>query len=184
MARKLSQEEIVTLKTLKEKGQSNVEIGRTLGVTEGAVRYHLPVLRVDSVLVQDEKVTFVEYDLARDAFDPLATPDLTPTLVDFLFLCSHRSEETVPCILSCDAFGDLIEVKEPSTNMYYDPGITQVPLAVFPCIFDRARERGLAIVVKRIDPNSLGRRHVLVIGVEVNDRGRRVGADSDDSSPP
>ena len=41
MARKLSQEEIVTLKTLNEKGQSNVEIGRTLGVTEGAVRYHL-----------------------------------------------------------------------------------------------------------------------------------------------
>ena len=41
MARKLSQEEIVTLKTLHEKGQSNVEIGRTLGVTEGAVRYHL-----------------------------------------------------------------------------------------------------------------------------------------------
>ena len=41
MARKLSQEEIVTLKTLKKKGQSNVEIGRTLGVSEGAVRYHL-----------------------------------------------------------------------------------------------------------------------------------------------
>jgi len=41
MARKLSQEEIVTLKTLNEKGQSNAEIGRTLGVSEGAVRYHL-----------------------------------------------------------------------------------------------------------------------------------------------
>ncbi|HUT89560.1 MAG TPA: hypothetical protein VMY37_08695 [Thermoguttaceae bacterium] len=41
MAGKLSQEEIVTLRTLNEKGQSNVEIGRTLGVTEGAVRYHL-----------------------------------------------------------------------------------------------------------------------------------------------
>ena len=41
MARKLSQEEIVTLRTLNEKGQSNVEIGRTLGVSEGAVRYHL-----------------------------------------------------------------------------------------------------------------------------------------------
>ena len=41
MARKLSQEEIVTLKTLNGKGQSNVEIGRTLGVSEGAVRCHL-----------------------------------------------------------------------------------------------------------------------------------------------
>lgn len=41
MARKLSQEEIVTLRTFNEKGQSNVEIGRTPGVSEGAVRYHL-----------------------------------------------------------------------------------------------------------------------------------------------
>ena len=40
MARKLCQGEIVTLKILNEKGQSNVGIGRTLGVTEGAVRYH------------------------------------------------------------------------------------------------------------------------------------------------
>ncbi len=31
----------MTLKTLNEKGQSNMGIGRTLGVTEGAVRYHL-----------------------------------------------------------------------------------------------------------------------------------------------
>ena len=41
MARKLSQEEIVTLKTLHEKGESTVEIGRTLGASEGAVRNHL-----------------------------------------------------------------------------------------------------------------------------------------------
>ena len=33
MPRKLSEEEIVTLKTLKQKGQSNVQIARTLGVT-------------------------------------------------------------------------------------------------------------------------------------------------------
>lgn len=41
MPPKLSQEEIVTLKTLKTKGQSNCQIARTLGVTEGAVRYHV-----------------------------------------------------------------------------------------------------------------------------------------------
>lgn len=41
MPPKLSQEEIVTLKTLKTKGQSNCQIAKTLGVTEGAVRYHL-----------------------------------------------------------------------------------------------------------------------------------------------
>lgn len=37
----LSKEEIVTLVTLKAKGQSQCAIARTLGVTEAAVRYHL-----------------------------------------------------------------------------------------------------------------------------------------------
>jgi transposase len=41
MAVKLKPEEIVTLKVLKQKGQSNVEIAQALGVTEGTVRYHL-----------------------------------------------------------------------------------------------------------------------------------------------
>ncbi len=41
MPGKLSPEELVTLITLSEKGQSNSQIARTLGVTEGAVRYHL-----------------------------------------------------------------------------------------------------------------------------------------------
>lgn len=41
MPRRLSQEEVVTLKTLKTKGQSNCQIAQTLGVTEGTVRYHL-----------------------------------------------------------------------------------------------------------------------------------------------
>src|SRR4051812_39246688 len=37
----LSPEELVTLITLSQKGQPNAQIARTLGVTEGAVRYHL-----------------------------------------------------------------------------------------------------------------------------------------------
>ena len=41
MPGKLSPEELVTLITLGEKGQSNSQIARTLGVTEGAVGYHL-----------------------------------------------------------------------------------------------------------------------------------------------
>ena len=40
MAPKLSPEEIVTLHVLKDKGQSNTQIAQTLGVSEGAVRYH------------------------------------------------------------------------------------------------------------------------------------------------
>jgi transposase len=41
MAPKLTAEEIVTLRVLKNKGQSNTQIAHTLGVSEGAVRYHL-----------------------------------------------------------------------------------------------------------------------------------------------
>ena len=41
MSPKLSEEEIVTLRTLHGKGESNSGIARMLGVTEGAVRYHL-----------------------------------------------------------------------------------------------------------------------------------------------
>jgi transposase len=41
VARQLEPEEIVTLLVLKEKGQSNVQIAHTLGVTEGTVRYQL-----------------------------------------------------------------------------------------------------------------------------------------------
>jgi hypothetical protein len=41
MPGKLSPEELVTLITLSHKGQPNAQIARTLGVTEGAIRYHL-----------------------------------------------------------------------------------------------------------------------------------------------
>ena len=41
MAPKLTPEEIVTLSVLKGKGQSNAQIAHTLGVSEGAIRYHL-----------------------------------------------------------------------------------------------------------------------------------------------
>lgn len=40
MAPKLTPEEIVTLSVLKRKGQANTQIAQTLGITEGAVRYH------------------------------------------------------------------------------------------------------------------------------------------------
>jgi transposase len=41
MARQLTPEEIVTLKVLKQRGQSNTPIARALGVAEGTVRYHV-----------------------------------------------------------------------------------------------------------------------------------------------
>jgi transposase len=42
---KLSKEHIVTIKVLNERRERNCAIARTLGVTEGAVRYHLARLR-------------------------------------------------------------------------------------------------------------------------------------------
>src|SRR5262249_5334243 len=41
MAPKLTPEEIVALTVLKRKGQSNTQIAQALGVSEGAIRYHL-----------------------------------------------------------------------------------------------------------------------------------------------
>jgi transposase len=38
---RLRAEEVVTIRVLAEKGRSHCEIGRTLGVSEGTVRYHL-----------------------------------------------------------------------------------------------------------------------------------------------
>jgi transposase len=41
MRSRLRKEEVVTIGVLAEKGQTNAEIARTMGVTEGAVRYHV-----------------------------------------------------------------------------------------------------------------------------------------------
>ncbi len=41
MPRRLRGEEVVTIRVLAEKGTSHCQIARTLGVTEGTVRYHL-----------------------------------------------------------------------------------------------------------------------------------------------
>ena len=38
---KLSREEVVTLQVLRLKGETNQAIADRLGITEGAVRYHL-----------------------------------------------------------------------------------------------------------------------------------------------
>ena len=38
---RLRAEEVVTIRVLAEKGASHCAIGRTLGVSEGTVRYHL-----------------------------------------------------------------------------------------------------------------------------------------------
>ena len=39
-SRRMSKEELVTLKVLMDKGKSNTKIAAILGITEGAVRYH------------------------------------------------------------------------------------------------------------------------------------------------
>ena len=49
---KLSPEERVALSTLKQKGQSHAQIARTLGVTEGAIRYRR---RRDAATIEDRR---------------------------------------------------------------------------------------------------------------------------------
>ena len=97
------------------------------------------------------------------AYETVDTPLLKPIVLDFLFLCERSTEKTVPCILSKKHFGDILDVKEAYTKMYYNPGVTQVPFELMPKILARAKEQGLPIKLERIDPNSLGRQHVLAI---------------------
>lgn len=47
MARRLCGEEIVTIRVLARKGQTNSEIARTLGVSEGTIRYQKKRLAED-----------------------------------------------------------------------------------------------------------------------------------------
>jgi hypothetical protein len=135
-------------------------------VPEGSIEFRLePVW--DSVVVTGDKVTFRKMPGPRKGYEVIPGPDISPAAIDFIFLCSRGQERTIPCILSPEVFGDLIEVKRAYTEMYYNPGITQVPLKVFSAILERARERNLPVQLRRIDPNSLGRQHVLVIGVDI-----------------
>lgn len=46
---RLNKDEIMTIRVLKQKGESNCSIARTLGVTEGAVRYHARRAAEDAV---------------------------------------------------------------------------------------------------------------------------------------
>jgi hypothetical protein len=136
-------------------------------IPEGGIEFHLEPIW-DSVVVTKDKVTFRK-GILRKGYEQVPGPDISPIVIDLIFLCSRTQEKTIPCILSPEVFGDLIEVKRPSEDMYYNPGITYVPLKVFRAIIERARDRGLPVQLRRIDPNSLGRQHVLVIGVNIGD---------------
>jgi transposase len=83
---KLSPEEHVALKTLKQKGQSNLEIARILGVTEGAVRYRL---RREASQADDRRqnkphkadpwADVIDYFI-RDGQPPLGEGDPSPSI--------------------------------------------------------------------------------------------------------
>jgi hypothetical protein len=99
-------------------------------------------------------------------------------VIDFLFLRSRSNEKIVPCILAPTEFDDLIEVERPYTRMFHNPGITKVPLVLLPRILERVMERNLSVQLKRIDPNSLGRQHVLTIDVGANPIGEQKAGQS------
>ncbi len=62
---KLRKEEIVTLQVLKQKGESNQAIGQRLGVTEGAVRYHLSRARLNAPDGRRKPTLIERFDLGR-----------------------------------------------------------------------------------------------------------------------
>lgn len=142
-----------------------------LGFPEGSLWFSLEPIFA-AVVVTSDKVFFRSYDKAR-GYRTVATPDRTPIEADLLYLSTRGKTPTIPCLLSPKDFGDIGEVKTPRTEMYFDPGITEVPLRLLPLILDRAQERHLSIRLKRIEPNMLGRKCVLTIGVTVGDDGRQ-----------
>jgi hypothetical protein len=139
---------------------------------DGSIEYHLTPI-ADSVVVTGEKVTFFKFKMATKSYETISCPDLSPVEIDFMFLCYRKEKKTIPCILDPEVFSDIIEVQRPYVRMYYNPGITEVPLNLFSKILARARERKIAVLLRWIDPNSLGRQYVMVVGVEVDDKGRQ-----------
>lgn len=134
------------------------------GFPEGSINFSLSPI-AENVMITEDQVFFRKYSMKTRAYETVDTPSLKPIVVDYLFLRTRSKEKTVPCILPKEHFSNLIDVKEPYTDMYYNPGITEVPLTLFPKILARIEERGLFINLKRIDPNSLGQQHVLIVSV-------------------
>ena len=121
MAPKLTPEERVTLLILHDKGQSNVEIAQTLGVTEAAVRYHL--CRQGTPDGRQNKPHKADA-LAPTIAHWVQTPDpnltgLTPTAPSTCSPCligSARSTPTTACISLCSA-----SCGPTTPNRGYDP---------------------------------------------------------------
>lgn len=143
------------------------------GFPEGSVEFSLLNPISSSIVVTKDKVVFRRYNRSKRAYETRTTPDIEPIAIDFIFYRYRNPEKNVPCILDPEEFKDMIDVKRPERNRFYQPGITQVPLDLFPQILARARDRKLPIRLRTIDPNSLGKRHVLTIGIEVSKRGRQ-----------
>lgn len=151
------------------------------GFSADSVEFRLPPIS-DSIIVTKDRVVFRNYNMAEKKYETCDSPYLAPEVIDFLFIQSRSKNQTVPCLLASRGFADLMDVQQPRTNMYYDPGITQVPLKRFAELLSRAKELGLPVDIKRIDPNSLGQKLVITVGVHVDKRGRqtasqRVGVD-------
>lgn len=86
MPPKLSWEEIVTLKILKGKGENNCRIAQTLGLTEGAVRYHLRREgQADGRQAKPRKADEVAAAIQHFVADHLARDATRPVNVQLLF---------------------------------------------------------------------------------------------------
>lgn len=120
-----------------------------------------------SVVTTNGILAITAYNPQRKDTDFKSYTNMSSSAMDFLYLCVYKFAQSIPCILASTNFADLVEVRSPTTNMYYDPGITRVPMKDLLKVLDRAQERGLGIQLQRIDPNSLGQKYVLVFD-EIN----------------
>ena len=135
---------------------------RKEGWPKGSVEFSLSPV-ADSVVISGERIVCRRYDDRTRKYEPVDLGIQQPMVADFLFIHSRDKDPKVPCLLNSQDFGDLIEVRVPSQGRYLDPGITSVPFTLLPKILQRAKERDLAIQLRRIDPNSLGMQLVLSI---------------------
>jgi hypothetical protein len=138
------------------------------------VKLWMPPL-LEEVTIESGKVIVRKFNPEGGIEEPVQSIVSDPRVIDILYLAWHSKEKVVPCILAPEVYGGLMAVKKPGGSAKrFLPGITNVPLAVLPKLFNKAKEKGHRLEYNRIDPNGYNRIHVLTLGVDVDSRGRRV----------
>ena len=86
----------------------------------------------------------------------------------------YEGEGRTRILLHPDIFGDLVRVRTPTYDLFFDPGETTVRTQDLGKVLDLAAEMNIALRLITVDPNSLGSQPVLSLGVKVDRAGRWV----------